>query len=154
MTSGYRHDVLGGRVRAYPGTPGLGLLWAGQSLSLFGDQFMTLALLAVTVLGTYTGLGAIGLVVGSIVHCVNEGAFSPTSMTLRQTQAPAELLGRVSAVQRFQLWGAVALGALLASAATALAGLEVTVWIGALGTILCLPALLRRGIRTATFARG
>ncbi|MEW1836757.1 MFS transporter [Nonomuraea angiospora] len=113
-----------------------------------------LGIVAMPALGAAHGsLGAAGLVVGSIVHCVGEGAFSPISLTLRQTQTPPELLGRVSAVQRFQLWGAVALGALLASVATALAGLEPTVWIGALGTILCLPALLRRGIRTAVLAR-
>ncbi|MGW4956295.1 MFS transporter [Nonomuraea sp. NPDC004186] len=113
-----------------------------------------LGIVAMPALGAAHGsLGAAGLVIGSIVHCVGEGAFSPISLTLRQTQTPPELLGRVSAVQRFQLWGAVALGALLASAATALAGLESTVWIGALGTILCLPALLRRGIRTAVLTR-
>ncbi|MFF4623033.1 MFS transporter [Nonomuraea jabiensis] len=111
-------------------------------------------IVAMPALGAAHGvLGAAGLVIGSIVHCVGEGAFSPISLTLRQTQTPPELLGRVSAVQRFQLWGAVALGALLASAATALAGLEPTVWIGALGTILCLPALLRRGIRAAVLTR-
>ncbi|MDX3099519.1 MFS transporter [Nonomuraea angiospora] len=113
-----------------------------------------LGIVAMPALGAAHGsLGAAGLAIGSIVHCVGEGAFSPISLTLRQTQTPPELLGRVSAVQRFQLWGAVALGALLASVATALAGLETTVWIGALGTILCLPALLRRGIRTAVLTR-
>ncbi|MEV4015543.1 MFS transporter [Nonomuraea angiospora] len=112
-----------------------------------------LGIVAMPVLGAHGSLGAAGLVIGSIVHCVGEGAFSPISLTLRQTQTPPELLGRVSAVQRFQLWGAVALGALLASGATALAGLESAVWIGALGTILCLPALLRRGIRTAVLTR-
>ncbi|WP_433435085.1 MFS transporter [Nonomuraea sp. CA-141351] len=112
-----------------------------------------LGIVAMPVLGAHGSLGAAGLVIGSIVHCVGEGAFNPTSLTLRQTQTPPELLGRVAAVQRFLLWGAVALGSLLASAATALGGLEATVWIGALGTILCLPALLRRGIRTATLGR-
>jgi hypothetical protein len=68
---------------------------------------------------------------------------------LRQTQTPAELLGRTSAVQRFALWGAVAVGSLLAASVTALAGLTATVWIGAVGTTLCLPALLQRGIRAA-----
>ncbi|GAA3141584.1 hypothetical protein GCM10010486_04510 [Nonomuraea roseoviolacea subsp. carminata] len=42
---------VAGRTRA-AARRDFGLLWAGQSLSLFGDQFMTLALplLAVTVL--------------------------------------------------------------------------------------------------------
>ncbi|MFI6316528.1 MFS transporter [Nonomuraea sp. NPDC050556] len=107
-----------------------------------------LGIVAMPVLGAPGTLGAVGLIVGSVVHCVGEGAFSPTSLTLRQTQTPPELLGRVSAVQRFLLWGAVALGSLLAAAVTALGGLQAAVWTGALGTILCLPALLRRGIRT------
>jgi hypothetical protein len=112
-----------------------------------------LGIVAMPVLGAPGGLGAVGLIVGSVVHCVGEGAFNPISVTLRQTRTPPELLGRVAAVQRFLLWGAVALGSLLAAATTALGGLRAAVWIGALGTILCLPALLRRGVRTATLSR-
>ncbi|GAA2271859.1 hypothetical protein GCM10010149_12120 [Nonomuraea roseoviolacea subsp. roseoviolacea] len=111
-----------------------------------------LGIVAMPALGAHGVLGAAGLVAGSVVHCVGEGAFNPVSLTLRQTRTPPELLGRVSAVQRFLLWGAVALGSLLASATTAFAGLEATVWAGALGTVLCLPALLRRGIRGAALA--
>ncbi|MFI7125739.1 MFS transporter [Nonomuraea sp. NPDC050153] len=111
-----------------------------------------LGIVAMPVLGAHGSLGAAGLVIGSIVHCAGEGAFNPTSVTLRQTQTPPELLGRVASVQRFLLWGAVAIGSLLASAATALGGLESAVWIGALGTVLCLPALFRRGIRTPSAA--
>lgn len=77
-------------------------------------------IVAMPVLGAPGTLGAVGLIISSFVHCV--GAFSPTSLTLRQTQTPPELLGRVAAVQRFLLWGEVALGFLLAAAATALAG--------------------------------
>ncbi|WP_127933395.1 MFS transporter [Nonomuraea polychroma] len=112
-----------------------------------------LGIVAMPMLGAPGALGALGLIVGSVVHCVGEGVFSPTSLTLRQTQTPPELLGRVAAVQRFLLWGAVALGSLLAAATTALGGLQAAMWTGALGTILCLPALLRRGIRTATLSR-
>ncbi|WP_327088917.1 MFS transporter [Nonomuraea sp. NBC_01738] len=112
-----------------------------------------LGIVAMPALGAHGSLGAAGLVIGSVVHCVGEGAFGPTSVTLRQTQTPPKLLGRVSATQRFLVWGAVALGSLLAAVTTALAGLTATVWIGALGTILCLPALLRRGIRAATLSR-
>ncbi|MCA2220733.1 MFS transporter [Nonomuraea aurantiaca] len=111
-----------------------------------------LGIVAMPMLGAPGALGAAGLIIGSVVHCVGEGVFSPTSLTLRQTQTPSELLGRVAAVQRFLLWGAVALGSLLAAATTALGGLQAAVWTGALGTILCLPALLRRGIRTATLS--
>lgn len=104
--------------------------------------------------GSYGGLlGTVGLVAGSILHGVGDGAFGPTSVTQRHTETPAELLGRVASVQRFLIWGAVALGSLLASLAIELTGLRGAVWIGGLGTVLCLPALFRRGIRAATLGR-
>lgn len=99
------------------------------------------------------GRGATGLVLGSIVHCIGEGAFNPTSVTVRQTAAPPELLGRTNGVQRFLLAGAIAFGALLAAGTTAAIGLAGTVWIGALGTVLCLPALARRGVLAALVRR-
>jgi len=93
-------------------------------------------------------VGAAGLVAGSVVHSIGEGSFSPTALTLRQTLSPADLLGRVASVQRFLTWGAVALGSLLAAGTIAVAGLAGAMWIGAVGTVLCVPALLHRGIRT------
>ncbi|NUR89194.1 MAG: MFS transporter [Nonomuraea sp.] len=103
--------------------------------------------------GSYGGpYAAVGLVAGSILHGIGDGAFGPSSATQRHTETPPELLGRVASVQRFLIWGAMALGSLLASLTTALAGLEGAVWVGGLGTVLCLPALYRRGIAKA--ARG
>ncbi|WP_181019921.1 hypothetical protein [Nonomuraea typhae] len=81
-----------------------------------------LGIAAMPILGSPGGLGAVGLIIGSIVRCAGKGAFSPTSLTLRQTQTPPELLARVAAVQRFLLWGAIALGFLLAAAITTLGG--------------------------------
>jgi MFS family permease len=107
-------------------------------------------IVAMPVFGSLGGArGAVGLVLGSIVHCMGEGAFTPTSVTVRQTVTPPELLGRTNGVQRFLLAGAVALGALLAAGSTATIGLAGTVWVGAAGTVLCLPALARRGVRAA-----
>ncbi|MEU7894534.1 MFS transporter [Nonomuraea sp. NPDC049152] len=124
----------------------------GAPRTLVGAAALSVAgILSMPVLGAQ--VGAIGLVAGSIVHCVGEGAFGPTSLTLRHTASPAELLGRVGAVHRFLTWGAMSLGALLAAGVTALAGLSAAVWIGAFGTALCLPALVRRGIRAAAFSR-
>jgi hypothetical protein len=60
--------------------------------------------------------------------------------------SPAHLLGRVNSVQRFLLWGAVPVGSLLASLSITLVGLRGAMWSGALGTVLCLPPLLRRGV--------
>ncbi|WP_202638044.1 MFS transporter [Bailinhaonella thermotolerans] len=113
-----------------------------------------LGIVAMPVLGSLGGTaGAVGLVAGSVVHCVGEGAFNPVSVTLRQTSAPPALLARVGSVQRFLLWGAIALGSLLASGVTALSGLSAAVWAGALGTVLCLPALFTGGVRAAVLRK-
>ncbi len=94
----------------------------------------------------------VGLVIASVVHGVGEGTFGPTSLTLRQTATPPHLLGRVNAVQRFLVWGTVPVGSLIASCAIALSGLPAAMWIGGLGTALCLPMLVRRGILEALVA--
>ncbi|WP_242902489.1 MFS transporter [Actinomadura terrae] len=92
---------------------------------------------------------AVGLVAGSIVHGAGEGLFNPAALTLRQIVTPDALLGRVNAVQRFAIWGALPLGSLLAAAITALSGLPAALWVGGTGTVLCLVPLLRRGIMRA-----
>lgn len=89
----------------------------------------------------------IGLVAASVLHGVGEGAFGPTSLTLRQTASPAQLLGRINSVQRFLLWGMVPIGSLAAALAIKLVGLGGAMWVGGVGTLLCLPLLFRKGIR-------
>ncbi|MEU7828728.1 MFS transporter [Nonomuraea sp. NPDC049129] len=154
LSPGWIGVVIGAAAAGYP----IGNLLSTRLIRRLGSprtlvlaaSVSVLGIVAMPALGSLGGApGAIGLVAGSIVHCVGEGAFSPTSITMRQVLTPASLLGRVGSVQRFLLWGAIALGSLLAAAATALGGLAAAVWIGALGTILCLPALLQRGIRAA-----
>jgi len=94
--------------------------------------------------------GALGsvptLVVAGVIHGVGEGVFGPTALTLRQTATPDALLGRVNAVQRFLVWGAGPLGSLFAMTCILVWGLSAALWIGGLGTVLCLPMLLRRGV--------
>jgi MFS family permease len=86
------------------------------------------------------------LILASIVHGVGEGAFGPTSLTLRQTETPAALLGRVNSVQRFLIWGAIPFGSLMTFVCIGLWGLSAALWVGGLGTVLCLPVLMRRGL--------
>ena len=134
-------NMLSARLTARFGTPRTLLITASVSVA---------GIVAMPALGSLGGIpGTAGLIAGSIVHCAGEGAYGPASLTLRQLESPRELLGRVSAVQRFLMWGAVALGGLLASGAIALAGLTGALWIGALGTALCIPVLMRRGVRPA-----
>jgi MFS family permease len=87
-----------------------------------------------------------GLVVAGVIHGIGEGTFGPTSVTLRQTATPDELLGRVNSVQRFLIWGAIPIGSLVAAGCLHVWGLSVALWVGGLGTSLCLPMLLRRGV--------
>lgn len=154
LSPGWIGVVIGAAAAGYP----IGNLLSTRLIRRLGSprtlvlaaSVSVLGIVAMPALGSLGGApGAIGLVAGSIVHCVGEGAFGPTSITMRQVLTPAALLGRVGSVQRFLLWGAIALGSLLAAGATALGGLTAAVWIGALGTVLCLPALLQRGIRAA-----
>lgn len=149
--------VTGAAAAGYP----VGNLYAIRLGRRLGPHRTLLAAAAVSVtgivlmplMGTIGGrVGVIGLVVGSIVHCAGEGAYGPTSLTLRQTESPATLLSRVGSVQRFLIWGAIAVGSLLASGVTVLLGLSGAMWVGALGTLLCLPTLLRRGMRRAVLS--
>jgi MFS family permease len=132
-------NLLSGWVRWRLGTARA--LAATASLSVVG-------LIAMPVLGSLGGLaGAAALTLGSVVHSLGEGAYSPTSLTLRQVVTPDHLLRRVNAVQRFMMWGALAAGGLAAAAIISALSLTAAVWIGAVGTVTCLPLLLRRGIR-------
>ncbi len=86
------------------------------------------------------------LIAAGVIRGIGEGAFGPTAVTLRQTVTPGALLGRVNAVQRFLIWGSGPIGSLLAAACIHLWGLTAAMWVGGLGTTLCLPMLLRRGV--------
>jgi fucose permease len=150
--------VVGAAAAGYPLgnllSTRLALRFGTPRTLLIGASVSVLGILAMPALGSIGGpVGIGGLIAGSIVHCVGEGAYGPTSLTLRQTVSPGELLGRVGSVQRFLMWGAVSLGSLLASGATALVGLTGAVWIGAIGTVLCVPMLLQRGVRAAVLGR-
>lgn len=86
------------------------------------------------------------LVAASFVHGIGEGVFGPTALTLRQSETPIRMLGRMNSVQRFFMWGAIPLGSLLTAALVEPIGLLGVLWVGGLGTTFCLPLLLRRGI--------
>lgn len=143
--------VVGAAAAGYP----LGNLLSGAVVRRLGPPRTLLAGAVVSVLGLASmpvagSLGSVpALVAGSVVHAAGEGVFGPTGLTLRQTASPPDFLVRVNSVARFLTWGVVPLGSLLAAAVIALAGLPAALWVGGLGTALCLPVLFRRGIRTA-----
>lgn len=146
--------VIGAAAAGYP----LGNVVSGWLIGRLGPPRTLVVGAAVSVAGLVSmpvagQLGSVvGLVAGSVVHAFGEGVFGPTGLTLRQTASPPEILARVNAVARFLSWGMVPLGSLLAAATIALSGLSAAIWVGALGTVLCLPILFRRGIR-AGFGR-
>lgn len=140
--------VVGAAALGYP-VGNLASTWVSARL---GDT----RALAVTAAVSVTGLvlipvagsagSVVGLVAASVVHGCGEGAFGVASLTLRQTVTPGHLLGRMSAAFRFVISGAIPLGSLLASSLVTAFGLSATIWIGGVGSALCLPALLRRGL--------
>jgi MFS family permease len=106
-----------------------------------------LGLILIPVAGS---LGSVvGLIAANVLHGVGEGVFGPTALTLRQTETPEHLLGRINSVQRFLVWGAIPIGSLLAALVIKTLGLNSILWVGSFGTIFCLPILVRRGIRNA-----
>lgn len=152
--------VIGAAALGFP----IGNLLSGRLVDRMGMPRTLVAGACVSVAGLVVmpvagSLGSVvGLVSGSILHGMGEGAFGPTSLTLRQTVTPNGLLGRVNSVQRFAIWGTIPLGSLLAAGSIAVAGLQAALWVGGLGTLLCLVPLLRRGIladlRTPRVAAG
>ena len=111
---------------------------------VFGATVSVIGIALVPVMGHFNSI--IGLIAVSVFHGIGEGAFTPTAMTIRQTVTPTELLGRVNAVQRFLVWGAIPLSSLFTSLCIKLVGLSPAMWIGGIGSILCLVPLLRKEI--------
>lgn len=112
-------------------------LFISASVSVLGLIFIPLA----GSLGSVTGL-----IAAHMLHGVGEGVFGPAALTLRQTETPDQLLGRMNSVQRFLMWGATPIGSLFAALTITFFGLSSALWVGGFGTIFCLPVLTRKGI--------
>ena len=69
---------------------------------------------------------------GDLIYDVNE-------ISLRQAITPDHLLGRVNGTMRFLTWGTIPIGSLLGGALGEWLGVQPTLLIGALGTLLALP---------------
>lgn len=116
-----------------------------------GATVSVIGLLFIPVAGNYHFVS--GIVIASIIHGFGEGIFNPVAMTFRQKESPANMIGRVNAVHRFLIWGAISLGSLMNSFVIHTWGLEAALWAGGAGTLTCLVPLLRRGIRKDIFQR-
>lgn len=149
MSTGEIGLVLGLAGLGYP----VGSVLSKRMMDRFGTSRALIISLVVNILGCIAmpAFGAVGwtagLITGGIMQAFGDSVFGPISLTLRQTVTPSGLLGRVNSVQRFLLWGMVPLGSLGASALISLDGLSTALWTGGVGTALCLPVLVRRGVR-------
>ncbi len=87
-----------------------------------------------------------GMIVANMLHGVGEGAFAPTALTLRQSVTPNHLMSRINSVQRFLIWGVAPISSLVAALIIKNFGLNIALWVGGVGSIFCLPLLIRKGI--------
>jgi MFS family permease len=76
------------------------------------------------------------LVVGLMLYSYGGVVFNITQISLRQSITPDRLQGRMNAVMRFVLWGAIPLGALLGGVLATTIGLRATLWVSGAGVAL------------------
>ena len=62
--------------------------------------------------------------------------YNITQVTARQRLCPPELLGRMNASIRFFVWGVMPLGSLLGGLLGATIGVQITMWIGGIGSLV------------------
>jgi len=140
--------VVGAAAAGFP----LGNLLCTKLVARFGVARTLVVSAIVSISGLIfipvaASLGSVaGLIAASVLHGIGEGVFGPTALTLRQTETPDHLLGRINSIQRFLVWGAISIGSLIAALTIKFFGLNSALWVGGLGTILCLPLLIRRDI--------
>jgi MFS family permease len=81
-------------------------------------------------------LGGLGLVVYNI-----------TQISLRQAVTPARMRGRMNAVIRFVVWGAIPVGSFLGGVLASAIGLQAAIAIGAIGTLFSFVPILLSPVR-------
>jgi MFS family permease len=81
--------------------------------------------------------------VGFLVNGFGAVVYNIAQVSFRQAICPDRLLGRMNASVRFVVWGTLPLGALVGGVLGTLIGIRPTLWVGAIGVLLCpLPVLL------------
>ena len=116
--------------------------WLGQGRTIWvsllvTSPFMLLAPLAGR--GWLLSLYAVAWLVsgyGGVVYNIAQVSY-------RQAICPDRLLGRMNASVRFMVWGTLPLGALVGGVLGDVIGIRATMWVGAIGVLVCpLPVLL------------
>jgi MFS family permease len=83
------------------------------------------------------------LVAASAIAGFGGVVYNVTQVSYRQAICPERMQGRMNAVMRFLVWGAIPLGSILGGALGSTIGLRTTIWIGAIaGAATFLPVLV------------
>jgi MFS family permease len=94
------------------------------------------------------------LVVGLMLYSYGGVVFNITQISLRQGLTPDRLQGRMNAVMRFILWGAIPLGALLGGVLATTIGLRAALWVSAGGAALSWLPVFFSPVRRVTHVPG
>lgn len=131
--------AIGGSLLAGPASAHLG---PGPTF-LAGTMVSLLAALLLPVVGGPLVLAVAVLILAQGLRSIGTPLYSVNQRALRQTMAPARLLGRLNASWRFLVYGVVPLGSLLGGVLGQTVGLRATLAIGALAMLPgCLWVLL------------
>jgi MFS family permease len=87
---------------------------------------------------------AVALAIGTgsgVIYNVNQ-------VSLRQAITPERMQGRMNATMRFIVWGTIPIGALLGGILGGLIGLQATIWVGAIGSLVGFLPVLFSPVRT------
>jgi MFS family permease len=90
------------------------------------------------------------IVVGLMLYSYGGVLFNITQISLRQAITPDRLQGRMNAVMRFVLWGAIPLGALLGGVLATTIGLRGTLWVSGAGVAVSWLPVFFSPVRTLT----
>jgi MFS family permease len=90
------------------------------------------------------------IVVGLMLYSYGGVVFNITQISLRQAITPDRLQGRMNAVMRFILWGAIPLGALLGGALASTVGLRAALWVSGAGVATSWLPVFFSPVRTVT----
>ncbi|SDI16482.1 MFS transporter [Nonomuraea jiangxiensis] len=133
--------VLGAAVAAtLVGRLPFGLVFLAAELVSAGGPLLIPAASGPTV------VAAVTVTAGFFVMRVGLAVSNTTSISLRQTVTPPELLGRMNASMRALMWGPQTVGALVGGFIGGFAGLRESMWIASAGLVLSVLPLALSGI--------
>lgn len=101
------------------------------SAVVFGLPFFLLAIMPLVPSAAF-----VLLTVGEFVLSFSVLVYNIAQVTFRQRICPPRLMGRMNASIRFVVWGVMPIGGLASGILSTVLGVETTIWIGAIGSLL------------------